>query len=272
MKKNQYYPIIKTYGKGKPIITIIGCLHGDELVGKKVINTLAKERIINGTLITIIGNPPALKKRKRFIQQDLNRSFYGKKTGKIEERIAYKIMQTIKKTDYVIDIHSTSSNTKDLIIIKKNDPKIKRLLKIINPKRVVLMPKGFGDKSLINFCSGLSFEYGRHKTKDTYQKSLNDIKKVLISSGIIKGKKLRRRRFRSTYYEVYDVEKKPRGFIIKKGLENFKLIRKGDLLGRAENQKVFAREDFYPVLFGEKAYLDIIGFKARKIKLRLDIL
>lgn len=266
MKKIKFDPIIKTYGQGRPVVVVVGCLHGDELVGKKIINSLSRFKIIKGSLITIIANPYALKNKKRFIDKDINRCFPGKKQGKVEERIAYQINRIIKKVDYVIDVHSTSTDTQDVIIIKCRNRNIKELLKVIKSKRVLLMTKGFGDKALVNFCSGVSFEYGRHNSPRTYQASLRDIKKVLIALGMIKGRRYKVKKVKTEYYKVYATEKKPKGFVMRKDLHNFKLFKKGQVLGRVKNKEVLAQEDFYPILFGARSYKDIMGFKAKKLK------
>ena len=267
MKENNYQPIIKIFGKGKPNVFVVGCIHGDELVGKNIISELNKLEILKGTLTTIIANPLALKNKKRFIDQDLNRCFAGKKNGKVEEKIAYSLMKIIKKADYLIDVHSTVTNTRDVTIIKKNNKNIRKLIQTINPKRVVFMPKEIGHGSLINHCSsGVSFEYGKHKSKNTFEKSLKDIKKVLCDLKMIKDIKIKQKKYKTEYYKVYSIENKPKDFVMKKNLQNFKLIRKGQELGFVNNKKILAKESFYPVLFGLKSYKDIMGFKAKKIK------
>jgi len=266
MKENNYQPIIKIFGKGKPNIFVVGCVHGTEIVGKNIINKLNKLKILKGTLTTIIANPLALKKKKRFMDIDLNRCFPGKKNGKIEEKIAYSLVKIIKKADYLIDIHSTATDTKDVVIIKNNNKNIRKLINIINPSKVLLMPKKIGDGSLINQCSGISFEYGKHKSKNTFEKSLKDIKKVLCDLKMIKNIKIKQKKHETEYYKVYGAENKPKDFKIKKNIKNFNLIKKGDELGFVNNKKILAKENFYPVLFGENSYEKIIGFKARKIK------
>jgi hypothetical protein len=64
-----------------------------------------------------------------------------------------------------------------------------------------------------------------------------------------------------SYYKVCGTEKKVKGFVLKKEFENFKLVKRGNLLGLVKGKRILAKEDFYPVLFGEKAYKDFIGFK-----------
>lgn len=264
----KYTPIIQTYGQGKPIVVIIGCVHGNELLGKRVITALHKLKIIKGTLITVIANPLALKNKKRFIDVDLNRCFPGKRKGGIEEKIAYYLTKKIRKVNYVIDIHSTTANTEDLAIIKHKNTGVGKIIKIIHPKNVILISRKSGNHSLIKHClSGVCLEYGERRPRQTYIKSLQDIKRFLLKLGMIRGKMQTQKKKMNaiSYYKLYNEEKKPKGFVMRKNLKNLKLIKKGGLLGRVKGETILAQEDFYPVLFGEKHYKDIIGFRAKKI-------
>lgn len=250
----------------KPTIVIVGCLHGNELVGHKIIEELKKLKITKGRLKTILGNPKAVMANKRFIDQDLNRSFPGNKNSKLlEEKLAAKILKIISPNDYVIDVHSTTSDTKNVIIIKKRNAIINKMISVIKPGKVVLMPKNYGAGSLINFCSGISIEYGKDKNEDTFTKSLNDIKKLMLNFGMIEynSSKIINE---TEFYKIFDTEIKPKGFKLNKLIHNFRIVSKGSIIGRVGNKPIRAKETFYPVLFGEKAYKDIIGFKAKKLR------
>lgn len=260
LKNNKKFDI-KVTGNGRPVVCVVGGVHGDERIGKKVIGSVRKISLMEGTLKTIIANPLALQKRKRFIDADLNRCFPGKQNGNYEERIAYDLSGHLKQADFVIDVHSTTTNVKDLAIIKMRN----NLVHNFNPKRVVLMPKGIGEGSLINYChAGVSFEYGPHDSMYTYRRSLQDINKVLYGLKMIKNNP-RRKIFKTDYFKIYGTIKKPEGIKMRKSIENFMLIRKGETLGMLNNKPILAKENFYPVLFGPKAYKDIMGFKAKKI-------
>ncbi|MDP3052328.1 MAG: succinylglutamate desuccinylase/aspartoacylase family protein [bacterium] len=264
IKNNKNFDI-KITGDGKPVISVVSGIHGDESVGKKIIKTLRKINPVKGTLVTIVANPFALRKRKRFIDADLNRCFPGKRNGNYEERIAFHLSETLKQADFVIDIHSTTTDVKDLVIIKEQNSKIDTLINYINPRRTVFMPKGIGDGSLINHCpAGVSFEYGPHKSMYTYRRCLQDIKRILFKLNMTK-ENITRKKFITDRYKIYGTVEKPRGITMRKNIKNFTLIREGEILGRVKDKSVVATEKFYPILFGPKAYKDIMGFKAKKI-------
>lgn len=259
-------PIIKKYGSGKPTIAIVGSLHGDEPVGAKIIKELAKcDFLSNKAIITIIGNPGALKKKARFIDEDLNRLFSQKKNNTQEGRIAYIIKKELKGIKVVIDIHSTTTNTKDTVIVTKLNKNIREIINIIKPKNVVKVTSEMSRGSLIgNVECGLSLEYGRHDSKKTFDNSFKDIVRFLSYKNIISHKLISEKKVKINYYEIYGKELKPENFNMR-SINNLSLVRKGKILGSVDNKLIRAKDSFYPFLFGPNAYPDIMGFKTKKL-------
>jgi succinylglutamate desuccinylase len=257
---------INSFNKDKkPVIAVVGCIHGDELVGQKIILQLRKMKIKKGTLITIIANEKAMKKKKRFIEQDLNRSFPGKSNGNHEERLAHSILKITKKADFVIDIHSTTTDVKNLAIITKKDKDTLDLAYSLEPRRIILMKKDIAKKSFINYCKvGVSLEYGKDNSSATYDNAFNSIIFLLEKEKMVDDKRIKSKRKckKIDYYKMKGVAKKMRKDVLMKNVKNFKLIKKGDVFAMRNRKKLIAEDDFYPVLFGESAYDNIFGFKA----------
>ncbi len=258
---------ITTIGKsGEPSVAIVACVHGDENIGAKIISRIKKLDIQKGVVSFIIANPKALKRKKRFVAQDLNRSFPGDKNGNYEERIAHGLAKELQNYDYVIDIHSTTTDVKNSVIAAKLNKPVKRLIKFFSPEKVVLMPLKMAKNSLIYHCgAGVSFEYGKDGCAEAYKKTLDDI--LLILSRLkITGDASTPRGFKTKFYKVTEEIAKPRHCAVNKDIKNFKLVKRGETLCAKRGVKIKAKKDFYPVLFGEKAYKDILGFAARPIK------
>lgn len=261
--KNKNDLIINKKGNGAPVVLIVGSVHGDEVVGKKVIERLKKVSIKRGTLITLVANPKALAKNKRYLDSDLNRVFPGKINGDREEKIASKIFTLLQKVEYVLDIHSTETNTKDLVIIKKNNKNIKNLIRLIQPKRVLLMSEKVGQGSLINHhLAAVSLELGRHGSQYVIKQSWQMVMTVLARLEMTNFKNLCTNK--TDYFKLIGKQDKPKDFKMNK-VNNFSLIHKGDVLGYVGKTSIKATSDFFPALFSQNSYPDIMGFKCKKV-------
>lgn len=98
-----------------PAIWLTACAHGDEIVGMAVIHEIFRQirrKLLRGVVYAFpLMNPIGLETTSRNItlsSEDLNRSFPGRATGTLGERIADRIYNTIKDTnpDLVLDLHS----------------------------------------------------------------------------------------------------------------------------------------------------------------------
>ena len=246
---------------------VIGCLHGHELIGKRVIEELRTLSISGGTLITVIANTRAIKDGVRFISQDLNRAFPGKQDGNYEQRLAHELMPLLKKADIVIDIHSTTVGLASSVILTKVNNPIRKLLSFINPKRVIVMQKKVGKTSLTGNCkAGISLEYGADKSERAYKENIRDILNILNGYGISTGRKASAKGATKTeYFESLGTLSRRPGFKLKKEIKNFLLVKKGDVIGTKGEEEQQAEFDFYPFLFREKSYKEIWGFMAKKV-------
>jgi predicted deacylase len=109
-------PIIYFQGiKEGPTLGLTAAIHGDELNGIGIIHQLTERIDVNelsGSIIAIPGlNAYALQNdQRRFIdEEDLNRSFPGKKNGNNSQQYAYKISENILPYfDLLIDMHTAS--------------------------------------------------------------------------------------------------------------------------------------------------------------------
>lgn len=256
-------------GNGEKNILVIGCVHGDELLGEKVIMGLRKLTVSRGTLTTVLANTRAMKTKKRFINQDLNRSFPGNQNGNHEERLAHSLLPLIKKANIVIDIHSTTTDTTSVVILTKVNKTIRQLLPIFEPRRVVVMEKKAGKTALTRYCeAGISFEYGRDKSERAYKETLADIVKILEGFEVIarKKKKLSKSAHKTEYFQVFGALMRPVGFKLERAIKNFSFVRRGEIVARHGKRIQKAPQYFYPLLFGERSYKKIWGFMLKKVK------
>jgi len=98
-----------------PVLWLTACIHGDEVSGIVIIQEIfkiIKKTLLKGKVFAFpLLNPIGFEHSSRFItlsEEDLNRSFPGKKEGTLSERIAYQIFNKIIETKptLVLDLHN----------------------------------------------------------------------------------------------------------------------------------------------------------------------
>lgn len=221
-------------------MTVVCCLHGDEVFGFKVFKYLQKHIKDFSGLKIILANQLALLSKKRYIMEDLNRVFPGQARGVHERVLAKRIMKEIGQTNYLLDIHTTTSDIKMTPIVTNFNKKTKRIINLCDSMEIVKMKKSFGSKALIGqFDNAVSLEFN-NKYAEQQAVLLQAVK--IIKSLLSKkqnGKKLRK------IFFVDDVIAGDQ--VLSKSAKNFVRHKK-----------------LYPFLLGEKAYTDIQGFSAKR--------
>ncbi|OGJ52071.1 acetylglutamate kinase [Candidatus Peregrinibacteria bacterium RIFOXYB2_FULL_32_7] len=259
-----------------PITTIIGSIHGNEKIGKKLIDNLRqdlKKEGIYGEIFLIFGNPKAYKQNLRFINEDLNRLFdkeiFKKLSLKVilnnEQLRALQIAKILKKTDYCLDIHSTLKPSKAFVYLENSKKHIK-LAKFFHTKYLVSLGQNFKEKDLI--CStdsfinsngryGLTFETGFHKDfsdfQNVYLKTKLFLKKV--KSAFFNEKlKMKNEKFSKIHLEIVDsIKPKTNDFKFAKNFSNFDIIKNGELIAFDKHKKIIAPKDLF-IIFPKKEF------------------
>ena len=102
---------VLTYGSGRPTLSLVAGIHGDEVAGLFVIDKLMNELEDFAGQLRLIpsANPVAQALSLRASPRDnldLNRIFPGRPDGQLPELIAYRLMKILCDSDVVIDFHS----------------------------------------------------------------------------------------------------------------------------------------------------------------------
>lgn len=162
----------------KQFLTIVACQHGNEPFGLEVIHALKPRLNEFPGLQLIIANEEALSINKRGVDGDLNRSYPGDPKGNHETRLAHELLERVKESTYLLDIHTSVSSCGFLVpIVTQINSRTQTLINLLKPSRVVCVEKPLSATSLIGSVqAGLSLEF---------QKSLADHSAVNVAVQLV---------------------------------------------------------------------------------------
>ncbi len=143
-------------------IYVIAAMHGDELFGLKIIARLRAAN--NPRIVTYIGHPEAIAKKRRFLESDLNRSFSPHAKPTIETEVAQQILRDIAahQPDVILDLHTSSGGVGKVGIAASTNKALVSLSARLGLEQIVSMPPKIAQDSLIGQypANSLSVEFG----------------------------------------------------------------------------------------------------------------
>lgn len=155
-------------------LLISGAIHGDEEAGPQAMLWLyrylkANQSKLKGNIHFLLGNPEAFGASKRYIDNDLNRSFFPSSKNSYESKRANEIMKYVHENQFiqgVLDIHSVSLGDFQMAIYNISDRKI---AESISPSPIHLIIPNKKIKGLfIDYCReklscfSMAVEVGNH--------------------------------------------------------------------------------------------------------------
>lgn len=255
-----------------PTIVFFGGIHGNEPAGifalQEVLSKLDNSTV-NGNIYAISGNLKALKKRKRYINKDLNRLWTQEELNNLlqshslvsehkEQLEIYKLLQDIilknKGPFYFIDLHTTSSKTLPFITI--NDAIINRKFAQLFPVPIVLGIEEYLTGPLLSYINtlgyvSLGFESGQHIDKKAISNNIAFIYLALEFTNILKSinSKANYDLLKSSSQnltEVFEVIylhsiKDTDKFENLPSFKSFETIRKGELIAQHNGKEIRAK-------------------------------
>ncbi len=204
------------------MVYLIYCLHGDEIITEEI----AKDLECENNISVLLGNPLARKRKVRYIDTDLNRSFQKELGYEASRAIEIKKFFQNKEYDLIIDLHSTKARMPPVAIIT-NSVQLEYVGKL-GLKKAVFMNKDFssGGSLIENVDRAISLEVN-------FENLDKQAIKRLIST--YDNDKIKVRQLE--VYEVVEIVKEDK----EKEVKNFKKLSDGS----------------FPVFYGEPAYKDV---------------
>lgn len=264
-----------TYNKG-PLLFITAGVHGNEPSGvealERVFAALEKSKPqINGCIVGVFGNKAALKKKVRYIDEDLNRTWTEtnisqEKKETSEQKEMHEIIEILEKFPeadyskrYFMDCHTTSSDSLPYISVQLVNDNNKWAHHF--PTYIV---QGFSDivyGAIDHYLSrigltGFTFEAGQHTSKNSVENHEGMIWLALKEAcnleltqipeypACVEKFSVKNAPTQKTFKIIYrhGLEEND-NFKMKSGFKNFQKIYKGDLLAIQNDQELKSEWD-----------------------------
>lgn len=265
-----------TSGKQGPLLFVTAGIHGNEPSGVKALETVFRELEktrpeIEGTIIGVAGNKMALNQNKRYIDEDLNRTWTkeniesGKKDTH-EKKEMFEIIDILEQYPerdftkrYFLDCHTTSSASLPYVSVQEVNDNDEWAHKF--PTYII---RGFSDiitGDIDHYLSrtgmtGFVFEAGQHTDKASVENHEGVIWLALKEACKLDLSQI------STYPECVDRFAKKNAppqktfeivyrhgledsdiFEMQPGYENFQKIEKGELLAKQNGNEIKSEWD-----------------------------
>jgi succinylglutamate desuccinylase len=188
---------------GDTCVIVIGAEHGNEPAGVKAIERLralvdSGDWRVDCTILGLIGNPRALGKDVRFIDENLNRAFGRSTSGTYEDARASEIAQWLRdmrsafEKIYVLDLHSVSvGETRIAIVMSAERAPLAQAVSPIPFK--LIAPPDIIPGTLLGFAeslgmTGLVVECGNHSSPQGEIVAMEHIERLLQHIGALSSK------------------------------------------------------------------------------------
>lgn len=235
---------------GKKLVVMVGT-HGNEVCGSLMLEErLSEIKIQRGQVTFIQGNPEAVKKNVRFVEQNLNRMFRPVDTYTEEEQSSYEFKRAqelkplLKECDALLDIHSSGTeDTVPFVICEPNSFEIVKEFpfEIISYGFDGIEPGGTDNYVNEHGGNGICVECGYHYDPEAKNRAWESLRDFLVLNEVIEGElntHLKQRVIDANY-----IYKTKINFRLAKYFADFEEVKKGDWIGTDGNEKIYAPKD-----------------------------
>lgn len=161
-------------------IAVVGGTHGNEFTGVEVCKALEKsQQSYKNEYRTFIANPMAHLKKIRYVDSDLNRAYSKTSTplGNEKERSDFLKAEIMGKFDFLIDLHTTTSNMGSTLILTDTNPK--------SLNAACFIKKNFPHYKLIFAASGDDPYYTTNLTKAGLTVEVGPIANNIVKASLV---------------------------------------------------------------------------------------
>lgn len=263
-----------------PTVIFMGGIHGNEPSGVQALELTLQEltadaTALNGTIYALRGNPAALSRKQRFIDEDLNRLWTRSRMDALRKgelkpvsseesqqvelaRLINKILDEEEGPFYFFDLHTTSCQTIPFLTV--NDMRMNRKFAEQYPVPMILGIEEYLEGPVLSYINELGYvafgyEGGQHDDPHAVQNHLAFIRLTLSFTGLIRGTDLSAQHYYEYLknaargvHDIYEIffrhEIGPQeSFEMQPGFVNFVPVLKGTPLAEVDGEMKVADQN-----------------------------
>ncbi|WP_049921100.1 succinylglutamate desuccinylase/aspartoacylase domain-containing protein [Halopiger djelfimassiliensis] len=249
-------------GSGTPEIAVVAGIHGDEPCGVRAVERLLDERpTVERPVKLIVANEEALKRRVRFVDEDLNRAFPGDPNAETHEsRLAHELVGELEGC-LTFSMHSTQSHAEPFAIVNGVSETATEIVPQL-PVTALVETSNFAEGRLFSSIETIEVECGMQGSETAAQNADRLTRAFLTAVGALPGDTVCRE---LPIYRLTNVIRKQDADTYEVFVENFTEVESGDPFAAADGNEQVAEEPFYPVLMSPNGYRDVFGYAAEKV-------
>ncbi len=260
---------VETLGDGEPEVAIVGGIHGDEPCGTIAVETLiAADLDVDRPVKLIVANEKARAEDVRYLDEDLNRAFPGSPDAKTHEgRLAHELLGEIRGCE-VLSLHSTQSYSKPFALVDELDGHARTVCPYLSVEALV-ETAGYSEGRLIFYPAVVELECGLQHSDTAAENAVQLSREFLVAVGALSAEEGRPRYHPLSVFRLEQQIPKPNAERYEVFVENFERVAEGDRFAAADDEPLFAKNPFYPILLSAYGYRNDFGYAASLVG-RLD--
>jgi len=251
---------VETLGEGDPEVAVVGGIHGDEPCGSAAVEAvLEADPDVARPVKLIIANEEALKRGRRYVEEDLNRAFPGSPDADTHEgRLAHDLLTEIRGCE-ILSLHSTRSYAAPFALVDEMDGHARSICPYLSVEAVVETSQ-YSEGRLIAYPDVVELECGLQRSAVAAENARALVREFLVATGVLPGDADPPRHHPLSVFCLDQRIPKQAADSYEVFVENFERVAEGEQFAAADGEPLYADRPFYPILLSAYGYESVFGY------------
>jgi predicted deacylase len=259
---------VRTFGDD-PEVAVVAAVHGDEPCGPRAVEALLQDPpAFERPVKFVVANERALDAGRRYLDDDLNRSFPGDPGAESHERRLADDMLAELDGCTTLALHSTQSHAEPFALVDRLDPAMAELCSRL-PVDAVVETARYAEGRLIAYPDVVEVECGRQWSDAAVANARRLVDDFLAATGVVAADP--RPSVDAPVFRLVDRVPKGPATEHRVFVDNFERVSPGARFAAADDDERVAEEAFYPVLMSAEGYEDVYGYAGERVGTLTDV-